>query len=80
MTDLTLSQLVAQARIEHPCSHGHDWQSEGGRSCPNDPDCGGSQTVYRCARCGDHDYGEPGGPGHADCLNFCRHDGDLEKT
>ena len=72
MSDLTLQQLIANARIDHPCSQGHEWVSDAGRSCPNDPDCGGSQAVYHCTRCGDYDYGEPGGPGHTDCLKFCR--------
>lgn len=44
----------------------HDWQVHGGRPCPRgDATC--SQIVYRCARCGDWDYGEVGGPTHAEC-------------
>ena len=74
-----LQHLIAQARSlanDHPCiSSGHLWESEGGRRCPeaadDDDGCGGSQAVYRCARCGLHDYGEPGGPGHADCEGGC---------
>lgn len=46
------------------CAAGHDWQPEGGRPCER---CDESQTVYRCARCGQYDYGEPGGPAHAEC-------------
>lgn len=67
MSDLTLTQLVNQARIDDTCSQGHDWQSDAGRQCPRAEDCGASQAVYKCARCGEYDYGEPGGPGHADC-------------
>ncbi|MNK92717.1 hypothetical protein D3C87_1128490 [compost metagenome] len=52
--------------------HGRLWQSEGGRSCPIGwEDC--SQTVYVDAATGENDYGEPGGPGHADCERHCPH-------
>ncbi|HSC06801.1 MAG TPA: hypothetical protein VLD59_08240 [Steroidobacteraceae bacterium] len=34
--------------------------------------CACSQAVYECRVCGDTDYGERGGPGHADCMD-CRH-------
>jgi hypothetical protein len=77
VSDLTITQLVAQARVDHPCSQGHDWQTDGGRACPHvgtDEDCGRSQAVYRCARCGEWDYGYPGGPGHADCVTYCATD------
>jgi hypothetical protein len=30
------------------------------------------RAVYQCARCGQWDYGESGGPGHADCVQYCR--------
>ena len=52
-------------------SHGSRlWQSEGGRACPLG--WGGcSQPVYVDLKTGDYDYGEPGGPGHADCLRHC---------
>jgi hypothetical protein len=74
-----LQWLVTEAQAlggAHPCvSLGHLWESEGGRVCPLRNDEIGcdeaSQTVYRCARCGDYDYGEPGGPGYADCMKFC---------
>lgn len=48
------------------CAAGHDWQSIGGRYCER---CDGraSQPVFQCARCGQYDYGEPGGPGYAHC-------------
>ena len=63
------------------CEAGHDWQSIGGRACPYADEnlaafCTRSQahrtqTVYRCGRCGEWDYGERGGPGHADCVLHC---------
>lgn len=61
---------------------GHDWATIGGRTCPHqlrhlddaaagDDACASqdyrSQPVYMCARCGEFDYGEPGGPGWHDC-------------
>ena len=73
-----LTRLVAQARSlanDGPCAEGHLWVTDGGRSCPHadtDRDCGGSQAVYVCDRCGAQDYGDPGGPGHADCVKGCR--------
>lgn len=48
--------------------YGHDWASVGGRQCPRNPDAACSQTVYRCRRCTDYDYGEPGGPAHRECF------------
>lgn len=51
------------------CAAGHDWEEVGGRACYQ---CGGSQPVYQCARCGDWDYGDPGGPAWADCERWCR--------
>lgn len=51
----------------------HLWESEGGRACPDDLSENCSQAVYRCRVCGAWDYGAPGGPGAADCKNFCRH-------
>ena len=51
------------------CAAGHDWRHEGGRACPHKETVWGSQPVYRCARCGEYDYGEPDGPGHDDCVN-----------
>lgn len=47
------------------------WQIEGGRSCPLGwENC--SQAVYVDMKTGEYDYGEPGGPGHADCVRHCR--------
>lgn len=48
------------------------WQMEGGRACPLG--WGGcSQPVYVDVKTGAYDYGEPGGPGHADCVRNCKH-------
>lgn len=58
-------------------SHGARlWTSEGGRRCPLDWD-GCSQAVYADLATGEHDYGEPGGPGHADCARYCPHGMEL---
>lgn len=65
---MTLQHLVAEAVVlggGDLCAAEHDWKPEGGRECPRGGRC--SQTVYRCARCGDYDYGKPGGPAHAEC-------------
>jgi hypothetical protein len=64
-----LTHLIAEAVAlggDNLCAAGHDWQFEGGRYCER-CDGGASQPVFRCARCGEWDYGEPGGPGHAHC-------------
>lgn len=82
MANLTLRQLVTQARVDHPCSQGHEWQSVGARPCSGDfgaTDCQGSQPVYQCARCGEYDYGHEPGPGHKDCVEFC-HATDRSKS
>lgn len=78
MTTL-LQALIHEASFElgsDPCKVGkHQWSSngEGGRGCPHDLTglCG--QAVYRCTACGQYDYGERGGPGHADCESHCPH-------
>lgn len=65
-----LHRLVAEAVAlggGNLCASGHDWKSEGGRPCPRDPDANCSQTVYRCTRCPEWDYGEAGGPAHREC-------------
>ena len=76
---LTLPQLVAQARLDDVCQHGHDWQTDSARGCQRHEDegletCQGSQSCYVCARCGEIDYGERGGPGYADCVTYCGRD------
>ena len=48
------------------------WKLEGGRRCPLGWD-GCSQPVYVDTKTGDYDYGELGGPGHADCVSNCSH-------
>ena len=50
---------------------GHKWKSFGGRACPFDLDNNCSQPVYRCVRCGTHDYGTGGGPGWDSCIENC---------
>jgi len=67
-----LADLIRDASTQlgsDACRSGkHLWESDGCRGCPHDEDnghCG--QAVYRCAVCGQYDYGEPGGPGAADC-------------
>lgn len=56
--------------------HGHAWESDGARACPRG--CSWSQSAYRCRRCGEQDYGDPGGPGHADCYSGRCCDGTTE--
>ena len=66
MTDLV--ELIAEATAlggTDLCAAGHAWQTEGGRLCAYD--CGASQPVYRCSRCGQYDYGDAGGPARAEC-------------
>lgn len=29
------------------------------------------QVVFRCAKCGEYDYGDPGGLGYDQCQNYC---------
>lgn len=54
------------------CHNSRLWQMEGGRACPLGWN-GCSQPVYVDLKTGAHDYGESGGPGHADCMRNCRH-------
>lgn len=73
----TLSELITAAMqlagTADQVSHGARlWKSEGGRRCPLAwEEC--SQAVYVDVATGEYDYGEPGGPGHADCMRYCRH-------
>jgi hypothetical protein len=74
-----LQRLIEQAATElgsAACLNGrHQWQSIGGRACPHPEDIGQGfcgQAVYVCQTCGETDYGERGGPGHADCMD-CKH-------
>lgn len=70
----SLTALITEATLlagyGHPCHTGHAWVTEGGRQCPRGSEQA-SQVVYVCARCGEQDYGEPGGPGHSDCERPC---------
>lgn len=76
----SISHLLAEAVAlggGNLCAAGHDWQSDGGRACPKDGFGSGdgcSQTIYRCSRCGVHDYGDKGGPAHRECFVECRYD------
>lgn len=67
-----LEHLIAEARglaNDHPCTRAHLWEQEGGRPCSR---CVESQPVYVCARCGEIDYGEKGGPAYVECQQHCR--------
>jgi len=63
----------------HPCYwKGHDWSMDGhgGRGCSyaeQNFQPGGccSQPVFVCARCGEIDYGDRGGPGWLYCRDEC---------
>jgi hypothetical protein len=68
-----ITDALALAGDDSKVMHGGRlWKFEGGRSCPIDwHDC--SQAVYRDLRTDAWDYGEPGGPGHADCVRTCPH-------
>lgn len=75
MSTITMSSLIHQARTElgsDACQSGkHTWESEGGRGCPHELLENCSQAVYLCSVCGTYDYGDPGGPGEADCESHC---------
>lgn len=72
-----LNELITAAMqlagVDDAVSHNARlWQCEGGRACPLG--WGGcSQPVYVDVKTGEYDYGERGGPGHADCARNCRH-------
>ena len=71
LSDL-ITAAVELAGGDEVAHGGRMWQSEGGRACPLG--WGGcSQTVYVDLKTGEYDYGQPGGPGHADCMRHCRH-------
>lgn len=77
MSTQALSELITAAvRLadDHTSrSHGgRMWKMEGGRRCPIGW-YGCSQAVYVDLVTGGYDYGEPGGPGHADCVQQCEH-------
>ena len=66
-----LEKLVKEAQVfgSAACNIGrHRWETDGGRTCPRPEghnSC--SQPVFKCADCGEHDYGNKGGPGHEWC-------------
>ena len=69
-----LKFLIAEAQAlanNDPCAEDHDWQQEGNRGCPTgSQNCG--QPVFRCARCGEYDYGDTAdGPGMIECRAAC---------
>lgn len=71
-----LNELITaavQLAGDDAVSHGaRMWQSKGGRACPMGW-YGCSQAVYVDLKTGEYDYGNPGGPGHADCVRHCAH-------
>lgn len=77
MSLTNLLHLVAAARAlanDHPCgTGGHLWKMDGGRQCPEGHDGPCYQPVFVCARCGEIDYGQSGGPGRAICDHGKRH-------
>lgn len=67
---MSVVRLVAEAVAlggGNLCASGHDWKAVGGRSCFCTSTTGDGMPVYRCARCGEYDYGLPGGPGYEHC-------------
>lgn len=68
-----ITAAVQLAGADNLASHNARlWQMEGGRACPLGwGDC--SQPVYVDLKTSAYDYGERGGPGHADCARNCRH-------
>lgn len=77
MSMKTLSNLITAAvqlgGTDDMVSHNARlWQMEGGRACPLGwGDC--SQPVFVDIKTGEYDYGQRGGPGHADCERNCEH-------
>jgi len=67
-----LITAAVQLAGDDAVSHGARlWQSEGGRACPLGWE-GCSQPVYVDVKTDAYDYGQPGGPGHADCVRNCK--------
>ena len=73
---MILDALIADAMVcagndIHGVVHNFEfWETDGGRACPIGWDhC--SQPVFRHKITGEYDYGEVGGPGHADCKKNC---------
>ena len=68
-----ITAAVQLAGADNQISHNARlWQMEGGRAGPRGwGDC--SQPVYVDLKTGEHDYGQRGGPGRADCERNCKH-------
>ena len=67
-----ITGAVQLAGGDSTANGGRLWHMEGGRSCPLGwDDC--SQPVFVDLASGEHDYGQPGGPGHDDCRRNCSH-------
>jgi hypothetical protein len=74
---MELRHLIAEAVAlggGNLCASGHEWESDGGRTCPKYEESNCSQTVYVCKRCGAHDYGDKGGPAYRECFTECKRD------
>ena len=50
-----------------------NWVMEGGRACPKSFPVDCSQPVFIKPLTGEYDYGQPGGPGHQFCTDYCKH-------
>ena len=72
LNDLVTAAIQLAGTEDQTSHNARLWQMEGGRACPLGW-CGCSQPVYVDLKTGEHDYGEPGGPGHADCVRNCHH-------
>lgn len=65
-----IADAIQLANPDDTLHGGRLWRSIGGRACPIGwGHC--SQPVFEDIRTGEIDYGEPGGPGHADCKANC---------
>lgn len=72
LDDLVTAAMQLAGADDQVSHNARLWKMEGGRACPLDwDDC--SQAVFVDLKTGEYDYGELGGPGHADCVMNCRH-------
>lgn len=70
LNDLITAAMQLAGQDDRVSHNARLWQSVGGRTCPIGWwDC--SQAVFVDVATGNYDYGEPGGPGHAECLRSC---------
>lgn len=54
------------------CASGHEWKEVGGKVCRHSHlmgDC--SESVFKCERCGEYDYGTVEPPDREECEQFC---------